>query len=85
MENLKGIRLGWKGLPGTSTLAYFKIRFYSTGPSWACNNNLFTVVIYYFLQASVLVPDKPFQPCFMIDGKAGAYPSAAPYRCSAVG
>jgi hypothetical protein len=56
VENLKGsslgqaptlpanIRLGWKGLPGTNTLAYYenygRKMFYSTGPSWACNKNI---------------------------------------------
>jgi hypothetical protein len=32
--------------------------------------------------ASVFVPGKPFQPSLMFAGKAGAYPSETPFRCS---
>ncbi len=32
-----------------------------------------------------LVPGKPLQPCLMLTGKAGAYPSEAPFRCSSLG
>ncbi len=31
------------------------------------------------------VPGKPFQPSLMFAGKAGAYPSEAPFRCSSLG
>ncbi len=39
-------------------------------------------VSYILLYAKMLVPDKPFQPSLMFAGKAGAYPSEAPFRCS---
>jgi hypothetical protein len=41
----------------------------------------FTVVRYEFSQLSnAFVPDKFFQPGLMFAGKAGAYPSEAPFR-----
>ncbi len=30
----------------------------------------------------MFVPGKPLQPSLMFEGKAGAYPSEAPFRCS---
>jgi hypothetical protein len=33
----------------------------------------------------VFVSGKPFQPSLMFQGKAGAYPSEAPFRCSTLG
>jgi len=33
----------------------------------------------------VVVLDKPFQPSLMFVGKAGAYPSESPLRCSTLG
>jgi len=47
---------------------------------------LFTAACYAFsLYAGVFVPDKPLQPCLMFAGKAGAYPSEAPFRYSLLG
>jgi hypothetical protein len=43
----------------------------------------FTAVIYKFsLLARVFVLGNPFQPSLMFAGKAGAYLSEAPFRCS---
>ena len=33
----------------------------------------------------MFVPGKPFQPSVMFTGKAGAYPSEAPFRCPTQG
>jgi len=33
----------------------------------------------------VFVPGKPFKPSLIFAGKAGAYPSEAPFRCSTLG
>ena len=33
----------------------------------------------------MFVPGKPFQPSLIFAGKAGAYPSEAPCRCSTLG
>jgi hypothetical protein len=33
----------------------------------------------------VFVPGKPFQPSLMFAGKAGAYPSEAPFTCCTLG
>jgi hypothetical protein len=42
-------------------------------------------VIYKFsYQASVFVPGAPFQPSIIFDGKAGAYPSEATFKCSSL-
>ena len=38
-----------------------------------------------FKIARVFVPGKPFQPSHMFAGKAGAYMSEAPFRCSMLG
>jgi hypothetical protein len=47
---------------------------------------LFTVVSYaYAKKAREFVPVKPFQPSLMFSGKAGAYLSEAPFRCSTQG
>ncbi len=47
---------------------------------------LFTAVSYKILQyARALVPGKLFQPIVMFVGKAGAYPSEVPFRCSTLG
>jgi hypothetical protein len=32
-----------------------------------------------------LFPGKPLEPSLMFAGKAGAYPSEAPFRCSTIG
>ncbi len=34
------------------------------------------------LRIFVFVPGKTFQPSLMFTGKAGAYPSEAPFRCT---
>ncbi len=64
------IRLGWKGLPGTNTLAYFENpenygskKFYSTGP-WCFKNRNARMG-----QVSQS-PGRPFQPYLMFEGKA---------------
>ncbi len=36
------------------------------------------------LDCLALVPDKPFQPSLLFLGKAGAYPSEAPFGFSAL-
>ncbi len=47
---------------------------------------LIMAVIYGFLyQARAFVPGKPLQPSLVFGGKAEAYPSEAPFRCSTVG
>jgi hypothetical protein len=47
---------------------------------------LFTAVIYEFsLKARMYVPSKPFQLSLMFEGKAGACPSEASFRCSTLG
>jgi hypothetical protein len=52
----------------------------------ACAIKLFTVLIYGFsYQARVFVLGKPFEVGLMFMGKAGAYPSKAPFRCSTLG
>jgi len=33
----------------------------------------------------MFVPEKPFPPSKMFMGKAGAYPSEAPFKCSNLG
>ncbi len=33
----------------------------------------------------MFVPGKPFQPCLMFAGMAGAYLSEVPFRCSTLG
>ena len=33
----------------------------------------------------MFVPSKPFQPSLIFVGKAGAYPSEQPFRCSTLG
>jgi hypothetical protein len=38
-----------------------------------------------FSNKLVFVPGKPFQPCLMFVGKAGAYPSETPFRGSTIG
>jgi hypothetical protein len=44
---------------------------------------LFTAVSYDFSKkVGAFVPAKPFQPSLMFSGKARAYPSEAPFRCS---
>ncbi len=45
--------------------------------------NLRIVAIRYTLY--VFIPGKLFQPSLMFAGKAGAYPSEAPFRCSTLG
>jgi hypothetical protein len=60
------LTLGKIGKSGTK-------KVYNIGP---CTTKLITAVIY-----RLFVPSKPFQPSPMFAGKAGAYPSEAPFRC----
>ncbi len=48
---------------------------------WNFKRTLFT----NFRNKLVFVPGKPFLPSLMFVGKAGAYPSEASFRCSAIG
>jgi hypothetical protein len=50
------------------------------GPSDQCYKTFSEFTIFH-----VFVLGKPFQHCVMIAGKAGAYPSEAPFRCSTLG
>jgi hypothetical protein len=65
---LTNIRLSWKGLPRTNTLAYYKTlvnydrkKFYNIGP-WGQCYKTFLSVIYEFSNKLVFVRGKPFQP-----------------------
>jgi len=73
-------RLGWKGLQGTNTLAYYensltnyshkKFCFIALGPRLNITN-LFTAVIYYVSkQDRAFVLGKLFMPTLMFGGKA---------------
>jgi hypothetical protein len=46
---------------------------------------LFTTVSYDFSYATEFVPGKPFQPSLMFVGRARAYTSDTPFRCSSQG
>jgi hypothetical protein len=63
------IRLGWKGLPGTNTLAFYNAaaitafkKFYSTS-SWCLHYKTF------YGRNLRIFPDKPFQSSLMFAGK----------------
>ncbi len=62
---------------------YDRKKYYNTGANVI---KLFLSIIYGFLKyARVFVPGKLLQPSLMFAGKAGAYLSEAPFRCSTLG
>jgi hypothetical protein len=66
------IRLGWKCLPGTNTLAYFV----NTAP---------TVTVVINSVWSVFVSALHIHPSLIFADSVGAYPSGAPYRTLYIG
>jgi hypothetical protein len=72
---LTNIRLGWKGLPGTNTPAYYKHSymteeksFITLAPKCQCYKPLYVRNLRMFVK--VFVQGRPFQPSLMFLGKA---------------
>ncbi len=76
----------------TNTLAYYENMSFSAVKNLivkaplAIVIKLFTAVSYNFsIYARAFITNKPFQPSLMFAGKAGAFPSEAPFKCSTLG
>ncbi len=74
------VRLGWKSLPGTNSLAYYgnsknmdKKSYITLGPGTSVVKLVTTVIYICLEQARVFVPGKPFQPSLMFASRLRHY------------
>ncbi len=56
-----------------------RIKCYEYGPRGQCHKTFFVATYKGVKEARVVVPVRPFQPSLIFAGKAGAYPSRAPF------